>query len=204
MKNRISLIGVAVGMVALMAAFAYSRAQSATPPAATATSKIGVVSIAGIFSKSQVQSQYRAKQNAADADNRAKLEALAAKIEADRKQLDTYKSSSDDYLKLVQAIIENRSKLDSQQEYLKQQRLVEDRRQLEKLYPEILKVVAAVAKEKGLDLVLERTEPSLGNARTTEELTMAVSSHKALYTGGCVDLTEEVVTRLDASVKPQN
>jgi Skp family chaperone for outer membrane proteins len=203
MKNRISLIGVAIGTIALMAAFEYSRAQSMAP-AAISSSKIGVVSIAGVFNKSQLQAQYRTKQQAADSKSRSELEALAAQIEADRKQLDTLKSSSDDYLKLVQTIIDNRAKLDARQEYLKQQRLVEDRQQLEKIYPEVLKAVAALAKERGLDLVLERTEPSLANARSADELMSIVSTHKTLYAGGCVDLTEEVVARLDASTKPQN
>ncbi len=203
MKNRVSLIGVAVGTIALLAAFEYSRAQTAAPAAASG-SKIGVVSIARVFNKSQLQAQYRAKQSAADAKNRGELEALAAQIEADRKLLDTAPASSEAYLKLVQTIIESRSKLDARQEYLKQQRLVEDRQQLEKLYPEVLKAVAALATEKGLDLVIERTEPSLANARTADELMTAVSTHKALYAGGCVDLTEEVVARVDAGIKPQN
>jgi Skp family chaperone for outer membrane proteins len=201
MKNRVPLIGVVIGTMVLTAAFEYSRAQS-TVPVAVSSSKIGVVSVATVFSKSQVQAQYRTKQNQTDDKSRAELTALAAQIDADRKLLETAPSNSDAYLKLVQTIIDNRAKLEARQEYLKQQRLVEDRRQLEKLYPEVLKVVAAVAKEKGLDLVLERTEPTLANARTADELMSAVSSHKTLYAGGCVDLTEEVVARLDVNVKP--
>ena len=203
MKNRVPLIGVVIGTMVLTAAFEYSRAQS-TAPAATSSSKIGVVSIATVFSKSQVQSQYRAKQNVTDDRNRGELAAIDKQIQDDRKLLETVKPNSDDYLKLVQTIIDNRAKLEARQEFFKQQRLVEDRQQLEKLYPEVLKIVAAVAKEKGLDLVLERTEPALANARTADELMSAVSSHKALYAGGCVDLTVEVVARLDANVKPLN
>jgi len=57
--------------------------------------------------------------------------------------------------------------------------------------------VGEIAREKGLDLVLERTEPEF--PISGEELMMTFSSHKVLYGGGCIDLTKEVTSRLDAS-----
>jgi Skp family chaperone for outer membrane proteins len=203
MKNRISIVGVVVGVAALMAAFEYSRAQPTTGPVVS-SGKIGVVSLSGIFAKSQLQAKYLSKKKVVDANSRAELEALNKKIEADKLLLDTAKTNSDDYLKLVQTIIDNRARLDARQEFFKQQSMVEDRQQLEKLYGEILKIVAALAQEKKLDVVLERTEPVLANARSSDDLMMMVSTHKTLYAGGCVDLTGEVIDRLDANVKPQN
>jgi Skp family chaperone for outer membrane proteins len=200
MKNRLSLIGLVAGMVALTAAFEYGRAQPTAGPAVS-TSKIGVVSLAGVLNKATVMTQYRTKQIAADNESRSRLQALDKQIQADEAQLDALKSTSDDYLKVVQTICDNQAKLDSQQKYLKQQRLVEDRKQLEKVYPEIIKAVTALAQEKKLDLVLERTEPSLSTAQTMDQMTMMISSYKALYAGGCVDLTDDVIARLDATVK---
>jgi Skp family chaperone for outer membrane proteins len=85
---------------------------------------------------------------------------------------------------------------------LKQQQMMEDKEWLEGLYQEALKATETIAKEKGLDLVLERTEPKFPMA--SEEVFSVISTHKVLYCGACVDLTSEVLTRVDAStgIKP--
>ena len=75
--------------------------------------------------------------------------------------------------------------------------MAEDKKWFEDLYQEALEDVKAIAKEKGLDLVLERTEPKIPLA--SEEMWSTVSTHKVLYAGGCVDLTNEVIDRMDAS-----
>jgi Skp family chaperone for outer membrane proteins len=73
---------------------------------------------------------------------------------------------------------------------------------MEALYQETLKITKEVAKEKGVTLVLERTEPEF--PVTPDELMMTFSTHKVLYAENCPDLTEEVTARLDANqtVKP--
>ena len=53
-------------------------------------------------------------------------------------------------------------------------------------------------KEKGLDLVFENSEPEL-SALNANELELIMGTHKLLYSGGCLDITDEVMTRLDAS-----
>jgi Skp family chaperone for outer membrane proteins len=68
---------------------------------------------------------------------------------------------------------------------------------MEELYQQALQIVQTLAKEKGLTLVLERTEPEF--PVSSEELMMTFSTHKVLYANGCTDLTAEVVSRLDAA-----
>ncbi len=189
-----------------MAAFEYSRAQSqpaAAAPAA-ATGRIGVVSLSGVFNKVQAQVQYRKQIQDAAEKSKIEMELLTKQVDADEAQLKTLKPGTPDYLKQMQVYLEKRAQLDARQEFLKQQRAVDDRQWFEKLYPEILKVVTAVAQEKKLDLVFERTEPTLSLARSGDELMSMVSTHKVLYAGGAVDLTDEVVARLDATFKPQD
>jgi len=107
-----------------------------------------------------------------------------------------------DYLKQMQAVIQKRAQLDGKQEYLKQQRLLEDKLWMEKLYQETLKIVNTLAQEKGLEFVLERTEPEF--PISSDELMATFSTHKVLYAGGGMDLTDEVIARLDAmdNLKP--
>jgi Skp family chaperone for outer membrane proteins len=90
------------------------------------------------------------------------------------------------------------SKLQNGQELLKQQRMAEDKKWFEDLYQEALKAIDALAKERGLDLVLERSEPRFPLA-SAEEVLSTVGTHKVLYGGGCVNLTNDVIDRVDAS-----
>jgi Skp family chaperone for outer membrane proteins len=67
-----------------------------------------------------------------------------------------------------------------------------------KIYTDILRIVNEVAQQKGLDLVLEKNEPELLDSTPANELMLTIRTHKVLYSGGCVDITDEVIARLDA------
>ena len=199
MSIRAVLIGSLVCTVALSATFESGRA-APEPPAAPM--KIAVVSIRNIFNTSKRHGLYRAQVLSNQSRAKAQLEDLSKDITADEAGLKALKPGTADYMKQLQTMLDKRSKLDSQQEYLKQQRSLEDKNWMEALYQEILKITKEVAKEKGLTLVLERTEPEF--PISGEELMMTFSTHKVLYAENCVDLTEEVTARLDANqtVKP--
>ncbi len=66
----------------------------------------------------------------------------------------------------------------------------------EKLYKEILRITKEVAARKGLDLVLQRSEPEFP-ILSADQLMMTLSSHKVLYGGGCLDITDEIIAELD-------
>lgn len=198
MKNRTMMMGALICAVALLATFEYSGA--AQP--ASSTSKIGIVSIRTVFNNTQQQVQYRTEAIANQSRSRAKLEGLANEIKSAEADLKTHKPGTPDYLKRMEPIIQKRAQLDAQQEYLKQERLLKDKLWMEKLYQETLKIVNTLAQEKGLDFVLERTEPEF--PISSDELMATFSTHKVLYAGGGVDLTGEVIARLDAmdNLKP--
>jgi len=194
MKVSARAAGVLIGVAALLATFQYGYAASEATPA---TSKIGVVSIRTVFNTSKRHAQYRSQVLQAQSRAKAQLDDLSKDIEAEEAGLKALKDGTPDYLKQLQAILKKRADLDSQREYLKQQRSLEDKNWMEALYQETLKIVQAVAKEKGLTLVFERTEPEF--PVSSEELMMTFSTHKVLYAEGCVDLTQEVANRLDAA-----
>jgi len=185
-------MGVAICAVALLATFEYSGAATA---AGGSSSKIGVVSVRTVFNKSQQQVQYRTQALAQQGRARTQLEDLSKEAQEAEAELKTLKEGTADYLRQMQSVIEKRAQLEGQQEYLKQQRLLEDKLWMERLYQETLKVVATLAQEKGLELVLERTEPNF--PISSDELMATFSTHKVLYAGGSVDLTDEVISRLD-------
>jgi len=192
MKRRTMLMALVIGVVALLATFEYSGA--AQPGAAT--SKIGVVSVRTVFNNTRQQSQYQTQAMAKRSRERAELQKLAAEIKAAEADLEASKPGTADYLQRMQPIIQKRAQLEAQQEYLKQQQMLENKMWMEKLYQETLKIVNTLAQEKGLELVLERTEPDF--PISSDELMATFSTHKVLYAGGSLDLTAEVISRLDA------
>jgi Skp family chaperone for outer membrane proteins len=74
---------------------------------------------------------------------------------------------------------------------LKEQRITED------LYGAILLATRAVAAEKGLDLVFEKSEPELP-APSPTQFELAMATHKLLYSGGCLDISKDVLARIDS------
>lgn len=195
MRSKTLVVSVLTCLVALLATFQYGHASAQGTPAPV--SKIGVVSIRTVLNECVQQQQYQNQVMARQGQIRNQLNALQQKINSDEATLKTYKAGTEDYLKQLQAILESRSKLDSQQEFFKQQRAIEYKKWNEKLYQEILKIVDALAEEKGLDMILERTEPRFPT-ESLDELVAAFSTFKVLNANGCVDLTPEVVKRLNA------
>ncbi|MDI9431509.1 MAG: OmpH family outer membrane protein [Sedimentisphaerales bacterium] len=191
MKNKTIAMGVMICVVAVLATFQYGHAG----PAATSASRIGVVSVRTVFNQCQAQTQYRAQAVARQNRARAELEAQAKMVEAAEAELKTLRAGTPDHLQQLQKVLKARAELESQQEFLNQQRMTQDKMWMEKLYQETLKIIATVAREKGLEVVLERTEPEF--PISSEELMATFSTHKVLYADGCVDLTQEVMTRLD-------
>ena len=193
MKSRTAIAGMVVFVVALWATFQYGHA---APAAATGGLNIGVVSVRSVISGSQQQVRYRTAVMSRQAQLQAQLESRAKDIEAAEANLKTLRPGTEDYLKQLQSVLQQRGELDSEQEYLKQKRSLENKEWMEKLYQATLKIVTDLAKEKGLDLVLEKTEPQF--PISGDELLATFSTHKVLYSGNCPDLTNAVITRLDA------
>lgn len=194
MNIKVKTVGVLVIAAALLVTFGYSQA---APDATPAVTKIGVISVRTVFNTSKRHAQYRSQVLQTQSRARAQLEDMTKEIAAEEDGLKALKEGTPDYMKSLQSIIKKRSELDSQREYIKQQRSLEDKTWMEGLYQELLKLVQTVAKEKGLTLVLERTEPEF--PVTSEELMMTFSTHKVLYAENCVDLTADVTARLDAA-----
>jgi len=192
MKSRTMIIGAVAGVIALLATFEYSGAAQS----GAATSKVAVVSIRTVFDRTRQQAQYQTKAVAKRTRDRAQLQGLADQVKSAEEEMSTHRQGTAQYLKLMQDVIQKRAQLEAQQEYLKQQTMLENKLWMEKLYEQTLKIVNTLAQEKGLELVLERTEPSF--PISSDELMATFSTHKVLYAGGSVDLTDEVVSRLDA------
>jgi Skp family chaperone for outer membrane proteins len=93
-------------------------------------------------------------------------------------------------------LLQKQGELKAMQEFNNTQRGLRQQGWAEKIYKEVLRITKEVAAKKGLDLVLERNEPEfpIPNA---DQLMTTLSTHKVLYGGGCLDITDEVIAELD-------
>jgi len=194
MKIKTMVLSCLVGLGVLFVGYEFSRAEAGADEASV---KVGVVNVRRIFRDCKRNITYRAEAVAEQSRVREELGKLAKEIEFAEAGLKALKRGSDDHLAQVKAILEKRANLNALQEYNKQQRGLKDKRWTEGLYEEILRVTGELAEEKGLGLVFDKDEPAFP-ASSSDELMLTLSTNKLLYSGGCLDITDEVIARLDA------
>ena len=183
-----------LGVVVLLMGYEYTQAES---KADKLSLNIGVVSVRKIFGECKKNARYREEATAEQDKIVAEMEKLSKEIEADKAGLRTLKAGSSDHLALMKEVFEKQARLEAQREFYKQQMALKDQRWTEELYTNILQETGEVAKQKGLDLVFEKDEIDLSTP-SANELMLTIRTHKLLYSDGCLDITDEVMTRVDA------
>ncbi|HUV40282.1 MAG TPA: OmpH family outer membrane protein [Sedimentisphaerales bacterium] len=187
---------VPAGLIILIVVGLGYQYSSGAPKEQARGVKIGVVSVRRIFESCKRNAEYR-QQAAAEQDRViAELEKLSKEIEAEQAGLRVLKPGSNDYLARMRELMGKQARLEAEQEFHKQQIGMKDQRWTEQLYADILKATDTIAAEKGLDLVFERDEIEFP-VNSANELMMTIRTHKVLYSGGCTDITDEVITLLD-------
>jgi Skp family chaperone for outer membrane proteins/uncharacterized coiled-coil protein SlyX len=159
--------------------------------------KAGVVSIRKVFRDCKRSAKYRQDSNTERQKIDAELTKLDNEIKAQRAALKTLKIGSESYLAQTREILEKQANLQARQEFYKQHLALKEQKITEEIYTDILRITGEIAKEKGLDWVFEKSEPEIP-ALTPTELELSMGMHKLLYGGGCVDITDEVIARLDS------
>lgn len=171
----------------------YSRAETRDNNFA---SKIGVVSIKKILDGSQKRAKFKREVAVKEGKAVAELDRLSKEIEAADAALKTLKPESTDYMSMLQQRFDKQASYQAKKQFSERQLELADKQWHEVLYKKILQITAELAKEKGLVLVLEGSEPEIP-AMTMQELILTIGTNKVLYRGGCLDITEEVIARLD-------
>jgi len=159
--------------------------------------KIGVISVQNIIKNCKKSENYRAEIAAEYNKMKAELDKLAREIEAETEGLKALKTGSEDYMVLYKEILMKQSGIQAQEKFYDQQMAFKNQEIVGQLYKEILDKTKKVAEQKGLDMVFEKSEPQLPAPNSTE-LNLIINSHKLLYSGRCVDITDEVMAQVDA------
>ena len=196
MKSKMTALVV---LITLMSVIFAGGAQKGAVPAEGKCLKIAVISVRKIFQDCKRNVKYRQDMLAERDKIEAELDKLSKEIDLGKAGLKTLKPNSSDYSASMKEILEKQGRLQAQQEYYK--RLMEMREQtvIESLFKEVIGATAEVARQKGIDLVFEKSEPDLP-ASNSNELTLTISTHKVLYNSSdCEDITNDVLAKVDAN-----
>lgn len=190
----IVLVWLAVA-VSLLVCFE-ARFVSAAPETAKGGLKVGVVNIQKIFQDSRKVSKYREQTIAERNKIEAELEKMAKEIEAEKAGLKTLRPSSSDYLAQMKEILTRQANSQAQEKFYEQQMAAKEQEMVEGIYQQMLQAVKKVAEQKGLEIVFAKDEVDFP-AMSINDAMMTIRTHKVLYSGGCVDITGEVLAELD-------
>jgi Skp family chaperone for outer membrane proteins len=160
--------------------------------------KIAVVSVRKVFQDCKRNVKYKQEMSAERDKLETELESLSKDIDASKSKMKMLKPGSADYLSGMKDVFEKQASLQAKQEYFKRQIDMREQTVIEQLFKDVVKATGEVAKEKGLDLVLEKSEPDLP-AANSNELTLTISTHKVLYSAGCEDITDAVMAKVDSN-----
>jgi Skp family chaperone for outer membrane proteins len=194
MKFKVLALNCLIAIVVF--SFVYERNIAKAVPSLSAQN-IGTVNIKKIFRDCQRNNNYRQKATAEQERAIRELERLQAEIEVEEAGIKVLKSGSREYLAHVKEVLTKRANYQAHQEFYKRQLDLSDQAQTEKLYKDILEKTREVAKKRGLALVLAVDEPDLP-APNVNELMLGIATNKVLYSGGCVDVSGEVMALVDA------
>jgi len=195
MKRSGMLLACLISVVVLFAVHQYGVAQanSAKPALPVAT-----ISIQQALRDCKATAKYREKTTAENDRMDAEEDKLSKEIQALAAGLRTgaLKPDSTDYMQQYQDLLQKQTELKITQDLNPQKKALKHQLWTEKLYKEILRITKELSTQKGLALVLAVDEPEFPMTRY-EDLAMALRTHKVLYSGGCQDLTAEVIAELD-------
>ncbi len=193
MKIKTAILGCLMGIVVLLLVHEYSMAQ--VKPNDT-TLPIGIVDVRRALRECKATVKYRERTNAENSKMDAEEEQLSREIQALAAGLRALKPDTSDYLSQFKEYLQKQANLKAMQEFNPRQKALKHQQWTQKLYQEILRLTKVLAAEKGLPLVLGSDEPQFP-IQQYEELAMTLSTHKVLYSNGCLDLTDEVIAELD-------
>ena len=193
MKIKTTILGCLIGVAVLLFVHEYSMAQVKTNDSVL---PIGIVDVRRALRGCKATKKYKERTNAENSKMAAEEEQLSREIQALAAGLRALKPGSSDHLKQYKEYLQKQNDLKTMQEFNPQQKVLKHQQWTQELYKEILRITKVLAAEKGLPLVLGSDEPEFPIQRY-EELAMTLSTHKVLYSNGCLDLTDEVIAELD-------
>lgn len=193
MKFKTMVLGCVASAIILATGYEYLQAQ---PNVTGPTLKIGVVSVQRALRNCKATLKFRERLIAEQDKMLLEEEKLTQEGKAAADSLKAFRPESSEYMEQFKKMVRTQGELKALQEINPHRSKLKQMQWTQKLYKEILRITKELAAEKGLALVLGADEPEFP-FQSYDQLVMALSTHKVLYSDGCVDLTKEVVAQLD-------
>jgi Skp family chaperone for outer membrane proteins len=188
------IVVVAIGLVSMVSSLAY----------AAEPSKVATVNTARIFNDMQERKDLQAKMEAdlklldgVDKEKREKLNALKTSRDALRSDSAQFKEKNAELLK---SAIEYEGWTKINQANLQR----DQKQQMKMLFDKIETAVGEVAKQKGIDLVLNDRHQEIPedlDPLNINQLKDLINSRTVLYSGEKVDISNDVLALLDAKYR---
>lgn len=201
MKNRTNWVAAGlVGFVALAAVAWDSAARGAGPGAASAAggTRVAVVDLVRIFNEFDQTKVLNQKMSALEDELRGDEQRKTAEIESQRNAVKAFAPDSAEYKK--QNEILKRLMIDYQVwKNMKQEEVAAAHlRWINRTYKTVEDEVANIAKSQGFQLVITREELDT-SINDSKVMLKQIVSRKVLFSDPSVDLTDEVLARLNAA-----
>jgi Skp family chaperone for outer membrane proteins len=200
MKSPRSRVLTAAALLVAVLFLVSALAQPAEAPTAPPLARVGTCDIVELFTNYQrakdltTQLNERRQAITAERDKRTKaINALQAELENYKKDSPKYEQTVDEIQRLG---IEAKAYL----EYQDALALREHRKLTKEMYAEIKAVIARVAKQRGLNVVLQRESDTLDTDNPTEMLRQ-IYTRKVLFTEDGLDITDVVLTALNQAYR---
>ncbi|MBN1805726.1 MAG: OmpH family outer membrane protein [Sedimentisphaerales bacterium] len=193
MKIKTTFFSCLAIMIILTIGYEYTQARQKTN---VPSAKIGIVSIAKISGNCTKSIAHMRQIDAEQNKIIEELKKLSEQIKTEEAVLIALKQDSSDYLAQREKCINMRASLEAKQTISKEQSILKQYKWRKKFYQDILRITSELAEQKGLDVVLEKDEIDV-SVLSINELNQTMITHKVLYSGGCVDITDEVTAKLD-------
>jgi Skp family chaperone for outer membrane proteins len=192
---------VAVAASITMLSPAASRAQAQGQPAAGL--KVATANPSKIFfnmkEKADVQARLAEEHKKLQDEERSRRQ----KVEDLRSALDLIKPDAPQYEQANKDFTQAAIEFKNWGELSQAQSARNDKRQTKMLFDKIMAAITELAKQRGYDLVIAEQPPINIEKTTAEMLPQLLLQREVLYSAASVDITNDVVTKLDEQYNAQ-
>jgi Skp family chaperone for outer membrane proteins len=196
MKTKSAIIAAVVLAAAVLGVTSYSS-RAAEKSAVKTPLKIVVVNLREVFQKNKLNEEFDARTEQERNKALGEIEAITKQIDALKAQMKTRVVGSPDYMSLMSQALDQQGLLQAKKEYFQQSMDARQQRFTEDLYTKIKEIIADYAARNNVDLVLVKDEIQFP-AASPSDLMLALSTRKVLYAASELDITEAILSELNA------
>jgi Skp family chaperone for outer membrane proteins len=180
-----------------IAALGFSAGSVTAQSSAIAPAKIGVVSWRTVLNTSNaannLDKKFLERRKEVDAEI-TKLQDEVVSLEIDVK---TSKPGSEDYFDKMQELYQKKAVIEAKQQYYQQEITLKEQQAAAEVFRLVVEAAREVGKERGLDLVLGKTENEFP-LTNVNELSLVVTTTKVYYNSDNVDITADVIEKMNS------